>query len=79
MDRDELKREKYMDDAQDAERGDEWDKFKYGLNLQEEWAEYLNKMDRDDLIDMIIIYCDINYSRDDLFDSYLQEAYDGKY
>jgi len=74
MDKNELMREKLMDDALDAERGDRWEDFKSGLDLYDEFHDYLHTLDKTDLIEMLLegYY---NYNSDDAFEDYLRDIY----
>jgi len=70
----EAMREKLIDDARDAERDDIWTDIKNGLHLYDEWAVYLDTLDKDVLIAMLLD-SDYDYIHDEYFDEWLHEFY----
>lgn len=76
MSKDELRREKLEDDYRDDLRAERWERFKSGLDLYDEQQEFLNNMNKDELVELIN-YSDCDYS--DELDEHLRDVYEGEY
>lgn len=71
----EAKYEKRLDDARDAEYGERWDRFKEGLDMNDEMSEMLNGMTKEELIEGI----ENKWDWDECLEDWLQDVYEGEW